>query len=239
MRGTRNSFAISQFTQTCKIPTISVPDSNEIFVTASSFNLFEISLPIHHTAVLAPVTYLFTAIAFRCEWVLYAKFSLQGVAADFQQGVQPFSAEKVVAVPWVPDCLRDWERSCEPRACPLCRRPAVLKLCPETNTVELGLATHPSGKISQTSPKDLSVLYESLGLGRNFTPALLDLTFSAVCFLKGSNGLWYIPFSTGFLALKHVDQGSPQVGHLVSQTLLNPNPTWAAQKKDKVLISIL
>lgn len=27
--------------------------------------------------------------------------------------------------------------------------------------------------------------------------------------------------------------------HLVSQTLLTNNPTWAAQKKDKVLISIL
>lgn len=90
MRGTRDSFAISQSMQTCRILTIPVPDSHEAFVTASSSHLSETSVPIRHPAGLAPVTYLFTAIAFHHRWFRYAKRSVQGVAWIFSKGFKPF-----------------------------------------------------------------------------------------------------------------------------------------------------
>lgn len=202
---------------------------NETFVTASSFNFFEILPPIHHAAALAPATYLFTAIAFPCKRVLYAKFRLQGVAQIF--GAEPFSAEKVVAAPWLPDCSRDCERSCEPRARPLCRRPAGAKLCPETNT-----ATHPSGKESQTPQRNLSVHSETF-MGCNYIPVVLGLTSSAVCFLKGSDGLWYgAHLVPGFWLWTVSIQDSPQ--STSDPNPLTQNATQAAQKKDNVLISI-
>lgn len=198
MRGTRNSFAISQLMQTCKILTISVPDSHEMFATVSSFNFFEILPPIHHAAGLAPATYLFTAIAFPCKWVLYAKFRLQGVAQIF--GAEPFSAEKVVAAPWLPDCSRDCERSCEPRVRPLCRRPAGAKLCPETNTAE---PRHAS-KESSITKESLSSSWDFYGVQLYPGCARPDLQ----CCLLSKRQWWSLircSFSTRFLALNCVD----------------------------------
>lgn len=78
-----------------------------------------------------------------------------------------------------------------------------------------------------------------LGLGVQFypSPARPDLQ----CCLLSKTQWWSLiclSFSTKFLAFEAC-QSRQSPMHLVSQTLLTNNPTWAAQKKDKVLISIL
>lgn len=172
-----------------------------MFVTASSFNFFEILPLIHHTAGLAPATYLFTAIAFPCKRVLYVKFRLQGVAQIF--GAEPFSAEKVVAAPWLPDCSRDCERSCEPRARPLCRRPAGVKLCPETNTAEPRHASEWENE-SNITKGSLCSSWDFYGVQLYPGCARPDLR----CCLLSKRQWWSLiqrSFTTRFLALNCVD----------------------------------
>lgn len=89
----------------------------------------------------------------------------------------------------------------------------------------------PSGKIGQISQKHLSLFYESLWLG-----TLLNLTFSAVAFLRGRDGLWYI--SQYQVSCFEACRLTQPMMLLASQTLLANDPT-SAQGKDKVLISIL
>lgn len=163
--------------------------------------LWNSSADSNHAAGLAPVTYLFTAIAFPCKWVLYAKFRLQGAAQIF--GAEPFSAEKVVAAPWLPDCSRDCERSCEPRAHPLCRRPAGAKLCPETNTAEPRHASEWENE-SNITKEALCSFWDFCGV--QFYPGRAQPDLQC-CLL--SKRLWWSlirrSFSTRFLALNRVD----------------------------------
>lgn len=73
--------------------------------------------------------------------------------------------------------------------------------------------------------------------GCNYIPVVLGLTSSAVCFLKGSDGLWYgAHLVPGFWLWTVSIQGSPQSTGVPNP--LTQNPTQAAQRKDNVLISI-
>lgn len=92
------------------------------------------------------------------------------------------------------------------------------------------LATHPSGKMSQTSQRNLSVLSETF-VGCNFIPAVLGLTSSAVCFLKGCDGLWYgAHLVPGFWLWTVSIQGSSQCTNVPNPPDSEPNPGSAEER---------
>lgn len=162
-----------------------------MFVTASSFRRCELSLLIHHAAALAPLAYLFTAIAFRCKWLLDAKFTLQGVAQIFSEELSPSVQKR-----WWQShgCQIAWGTRREAAS------PELALSAGDQPSWNLALKQTPyrwasprvrAGKEGRQHKTIFLFLTRDWDWGYNFIPALLELTFNAVCFLKGSDGLEY------------------------------------------------